>query len=235
MTYGTTEEFLRHFGLNELLDLPGLLELKGAGLLDANLPPDFDMPQPRGGDELADDEDPLEDAADEQSALEMNLPEEDGEGDGRRLIALPRQHLPSSFRRSFFPRHPGESRGPALDLSACSWIPAFAGMTMKASRHRKLALGRQLVYLPVAMSRDGKIEEKRKAEPAWGPHGTAAATFAAGLSFRNVSLSYGAIEAVRDVTFELRPGEIACLLGPSGCGKTTLLRIAAGVERPSQR
>ena len=97
-----------------------------------------------------------------------------------------------------------------------------------------MALRRQLVYLPVAMSRDGKIEEKRKPEPAWGPHGTAAATFAAGLSFRNVSLSYGTIEAVRNVTFELRPGEIACLLGPSGCGKTTLLRIAAGVERPSQ-
>jgi iron(III) transport system ATP-binding protein len=30
----------------------------------------------------------------------------------------------------------------------------------------------------------------------------------------------------------LEPGEIACLLGPSGCGKTTLLRIAAGIEKP---
>jgi iron(III) transport system ATP-binding protein len=82
------------------------------------------------------------------------------------------------------------------------------------------------------MSPNDKTEEKLEAEPAWGLHGTAAATFAAGLSFRNVSLSYGAIEAVRDVTFDLRPGEVACLLGPSGCGKTTLLRIAAGVERP---
>ena len=78
VTYGTTEEFLRHFGLNELLDLPGLLELKGAGLLDANLPPDFDIPQPRAADELTEDEDPLDDAADEQSALEMDLPEDEG-------------------------------------------------------------------------------------------------------------------------------------------------------------
>ena len=66
----------------------------------------------------------------------------------------------------------------------------------------------------------------------WGPRGTAAATFAARLSFENVSHIYGDVEAVRDVSFELAPGEIVCLLGPSGCGKTTLLRIAAGVERP---
>ncbi|HEY7763559.1 MAG TPA: SMC-Scp complex subunit ScpB [Aestuariivirgaceae bacterium] len=84
VTYGTTEDFLRHFGLNELLDLPGLLELKGAGLLDANLPPDFDIPQPRTGDELAEDEDPLDDPAEEQAALEMDLPEssEDESGKG---------------------------------------------------------------------------------------------------------------------------------------------------------
>ena len=69
---------------------------------------------------------------------------------------------------------------------------------------------------------------------AWGPRGTAAATFAAGLSFVNVSLTYATVEAVRGVSFTLRPGEMACLLGPSGCGKTTLLRIAAGVERPDR-
>jgi iron(III) transport system ATP-binding protein len=70
-------------------------------------------------------------------------------------------------------------------------------------------------------------------EPAWGPRGTAAATFAAGLSFRNVTLAYGSLEAIRDISLDLNPGEIACLLGPSGCGKTTLLRVAAGVERPT--
>ncbi len=66
----------------------------------------------------------------------------------------------------------------------------------------------------------------------WGPRGTAAATFAARLSFENITHVYGDLEAVRDVSLELAPGEIVCLLGPSGCGKTTLLRIAAGVERP---
>ena len=66
----------------------------------------------------------------------------------------------------------------------------------------------------------------------WGPRGTAAATFAARLSFEHVSHFYGSLEAVNDVSLELAPGEIVCLLGPSGCGKTTLLRVAAGVERP---
>ena len=66
----------------------------------------------------------------------------------------------------------------------------------------------------------------------WGPRGTAAATFAGRLTFEDVSLSFGPIPAVRNVSFDLAPGEIICLLGPSGCGKTTLLRIAAGIERP---
>ncbi len=75
-------------------------------------------------------------------------------------------------------------------------------------------------------------QAKRSRNHSWGPRGTAAATFAGRLTFENVSLSFGSLEAVRNVSFELQPGEIVCLLGPSGCGKTTLLRIAAGVERP---
>ncbi len=74
----------------------------------------------------------------------------------------------------------------------------------------------------------------RSAEDAetWGPRGTVGATFAARMSFENVSLSFANVEAVRDVSFDLPPGEVVCLLGPSGCGKTTLLRIAAGIEKP---
>lgn len=62
VTYGTTEAFLDHFGLEELRDLPGIEELKGAGLLSARMPANFSVPQPPlDADMLADDEDPLTD------------------------------------------------------------------------------------------------------------------------------------------------------------------------------
>lgn len=59
VTYGTTDAFLDHFGLEALSDLPGLDELKGAGLLSGRLPPDMQIPLPFDG-ALRDDEDPLD-------------------------------------------------------------------------------------------------------------------------------------------------------------------------------
>lgn len=41
------------------------------------------------------------------------------------------------------------------------------------------------------------------------------------------------LKALSDVTLEVEEGEFICILGPSGCGKTTLLRIIAGLERPT--
>jgi iron(III) transport system ATP-binding protein len=59
------------------------------------------------------------------------------------------------------------------------------------------------------------------------------ATIAARLTYRGVTHRYGATPAVSDFSLDIAPGEIVSLVGPSGCGKTTLLRLAAGVERPS--
>ncbi|MDQ3814450.1 MAG: sulfate/molybdate ABC transporter ATP-binding protein [Armatimonadota bacterium] len=50
------------------------------------------------------------------------------------------------------------------------------------------------------------------------------------IEIRNVSKSYGAFHALRDVNLEIPSGELTALLGPSGSGKTTLLRIIAGLE-----
>jgi segregation and condensation protein B len=65
ITYGTTEQFLLHFGLEQIGDLPGLEELKGAGLFDGRLPQGFGVPQPSDALELREDEDPLEVDAEE--------------------------------------------------------------------------------------------------------------------------------------------------------------------------
>ena len=61
----------------------------------------------------------------------------------------------------------------------------------------------------------------------------AAATFAARLTLEGVTRSYGDVAALNGVDLDVAPGEIVCLLGPSGCGKTTLLRVIAGIEKPS--
>ncbi|CAN7245375.1 SMC-Scp complex subunit ScpB [Phenylobacterium sp. LjRoot225] len=57
VTFGTTDAFLEHYGLASLADLPGMAEMKAAGLLSLDLPPDFEMPNPEGP---ILDEDPLE-------------------------------------------------------------------------------------------------------------------------------------------------------------------------------
>jgi segregation and condensation protein B len=60
VTYGTTEAFMSHFGLDALADLPGIDELKGAGLIDKSLPAGFSVPVPSDDPALREDEDPLE-------------------------------------------------------------------------------------------------------------------------------------------------------------------------------
>ena len=59
VTLGTTTDFLDHFGIEELRDLPGLEELKGAGLLSGRIPPGFHIPMPGADTDLSDEEDPI--------------------------------------------------------------------------------------------------------------------------------------------------------------------------------
>jgi segregation and condensation protein B len=60
VTYGTTETFLSHFGLDVLADLPGLDELKGAGLVEQPIAAGLTIPVPSDDPALREDEDPLE-------------------------------------------------------------------------------------------------------------------------------------------------------------------------------
>lgn len=54
------------------------------------------------------------------------------------------------------------------------------------------------------------------------------------LKIENLSVSYGAIEAVKDVSFEVKEGEVVSLIGANGAGKTSILRTISGLVRPSQ-
>ncbi len=60
VTYATADRFLEHFGLASLYDLPGVQEMKAAGLLDLSIPAGFEVPDPSRGVD-GEDEDPIED------------------------------------------------------------------------------------------------------------------------------------------------------------------------------
>ncbi len=78
VTFGSTRDFLDHFGLEELRDLPGLEELKGAGLLSGRIPANFQIPVPLGDDGFDEDEDPITQLDLEELGL---LPPSGGDGE----------------------------------------------------------------------------------------------------------------------------------------------------------
>jgi len=92
VTYGTTDAFLSHFGLESIKDLPGLAELRASGLLDGNLPPDFAVPEPTDVAALMPDELPL-DATEDEEEEEADEAEETDETD-ETMASLPDDEEP---------------------------------------------------------------------------------------------------------------------------------------------
>ena len=54
------------------------------------------------------------------------------------------------------------------------------------------------------------------------------------LEIQGVSMHFGGVQALNDVSFQVAEGEFLCLIGPNGAGKTTLLRAIVGVVKPQQ-
>lgn len=53
------------------------------------------------------------------------------------------------------------------------------------------------------------------------------------LKVENLSIKYGSIEAVKNVSFEVNEGEVVTLIGANGAGKTSILRTISGLVRPT--
>lgn len=54
------------------------------------------------------------------------------------------------------------------------------------------------------------------------------------LKVENLSIKYGSIEAVKNVSFEVNEGEVVTLIGANGAGKTSILRTISGIVRPTE-
>ena len=53
------------------------------------------------------------------------------------------------------------------------------------------------------------------------------------LALQDVSLSFGPVEVLREISLTISQGEFVAIIGPSGCGKSTLLNVLSGDEKPS--
>ncbi len=54
------------------------------------------------------------------------------------------------------------------------------------------------------------------------------------LTVENVSLSFGGVKAISDVSFDIRKGEIRAIIGPNGAGKTSMLNVINGFYHPQE-
>ena len=52
------------------------------------------------------------------------------------------------------------------------------------------------------------------------------------LSLSNVSVTFGGVKALQNVSFEVLPGEVQCIAGENGSGKSTLIKVITGVYQP---
>jgi segregation and condensation protein B len=107
ITFGTTERFLAHFGLNAVGDLPGLDELRQTGMFDGRVPANLSMPLPSDDPTLRSDEDPLE--ADQ---MVLSVEERINAGDEPLIIAEVEDQMDENLFEEESPLNPldGERR-----------------------------------------------------------------------------------------------------------------------------
>ena len=135
---------------------------------------------------------------------------------------------------------PGASSEHVAGSSAADLTASTATSTTGQPDGGSLASGAQVTDRPAAPAAESEVVNQGSVqETADGllPVGRTQPDGEAMLSVRNLKKVYhtdgGDIEAVRNLTFDLPQGELACLVGPSGSGKTTLLKCISGLLAPT--
>ncbi|MGC1259989.1 MAG: ATP-binding cassette domain-containing protein, partial [Jannaschia helgolandensis] len=54
------------------------------------------------------------------------------------------------------------------------------------------------------------------------------------MDLRNITLRFGGVEAIKDISFDIREGEIRAIIGPNGAGKSSMLNVISGFYVPQE-
>ena len=139
---------------------------------------------------------------------------------GSRIRLVLAADAPESLRREVLEKG-GEPVAPRLEDA---YMSAVGGINQSPSPYGKLHVGHNGGAAP--------DNSQTPAAPTFVASSTASAPVYS-ISARNLTKQFGAFVAARDISFDVRPGEIFGLLGPNGAGKSTTFRMLCGLSRPT--
>jgi len=152
---------------------------------------------------------------------------------GSRIRLVLAANAPDDLRREVLARG-GEAVSPRLEDA---YMSAVGGINQSPSPYGKLHVAHNGGnHSGIQGSDDGRIGLASSAAASQNvvlPAVPADSGPTFSISARNLTKRFGAFVAARDISFDVRPGEIFGLLGPNGAGKSTTFRMLCGLSRPT--
>jgi len=152
---------------------------------------------------------------------------------GSRIRLVLAANAPDDLRREVLARG-GEAVSPRLEDA---YMSAVGGINQSPSPYGKLHVAHNGGnHSGIQGSNDGRIGLASSAAASQNvvlPAAPADSGPTFSISARNLTKRFGAFVAARDISFDVRPGEIFGLLGPNGAGKSTTFRMLCGLSRPT--
>ena len=143
---------------------------------------------------------------------------------GSRIRLVLAADAPGSLRREVLEKG-GEPVAPRLEDA---YMSAVGGINQSPSPYGKL----HVAHNGGAGDNATAAQAASAVQPPSGSSSTASSPVYS-ISARNLTKQFGAFVAARDISFDVRPGEIFGLLGPNGAGKSTTFRMLCGLSRPT--